>query len=229
MAITGVENGIVPMSDTHCPSVDTETSGFEDSFIVEGLAEEKAEQLVTGHRTTGLRAAPTWAKIFTITSLAAVWVSVAVAAGESSSTAPAAAPVLIENAWVRAMPPSQPNTAAYMTVRNEGEVPLRIIAASSEPRATVEIHTSRQVDGMLRMEQLQGVTLNPGELVSFSPGGMHLMMLGLNKMPVEGEQVKLCLQFDSGAAACAYAEVRRVAPSPDDNLHQNHQHHQGEL
>lgn len=133
--------------------------------------------------------------------------------------------VVIEDAWVRAMPPSQPNTAAYMTVRNKGDTPLRIVGASSEPEATVEIHNSREVDGMMRMEHLQDVTLKAGQEAQFAPGGMHLMMLGLNKMPAPGEQVKLCLQFDSGASACVNAEVRRVAPSPDDKKHENHQHH----
>lgn len=133
--------------------------------------------------------------------------------------------VVIEKAWVRAMPPSQPNTAAYMTVRNEGEARLQIVAASSDLQARVEIHTSAEVDGMVSMQRLEEVALEPGQSVQFAPGGMHIMMLGLNQMPAPGEQVKLCLQLDSGASACADAEVRRVAPSLDDQMDQNHEHH----
>jgi len=182
------------------------------------------ELLVTRHNITGWRAVPARAKCFAALVLAAAAVHGAVAA-EQPVRAGSQAGVIIENAWVRAMPPSQPNTAAYLTVRNEGETRLQIVGATSEPHARVEIHTSREVDGMVSMARLQEVILEPGQSVQFAPGGMHLMMLGLNKMPAPGEQVKLCLVFDSGASACTNAEVRRVAPSPDDQLHQNHQHH----
>lgn len=84
------------------------------------------------------------------------------------------------------------------------------------------MHTSVEVDGMVRMKHLQQVTAAPGQTIQFAPGGMHLMMLGLQKMPAPGEQVKLCLNFKSGTSACAQAEVRRAAPSLDDKTHHNH-------
>lgn len=130
--------------------------------------------------------------------------------------------VRIENAWVRAMPPSQPNTAAYLTLHNGSDRALQVIGARSEPIARVEMHSSREVDGMLSMEQLDQVAVAPGQVIAFAPGGMHLMMMGLKKMPAAGEQVKLCLEFKSGASVCAEAEVRRVAPSADDAMQHNH-------
>ena len=133
--------------------------------------------------------------------------------------------VQIGDAWVRAMPPSQASTAAYMTVHNSGNSELVITGATSDAANRVEIHTSRQVDGMVRMERLEQVPLAPGQVIEFAPGGMHLMILGLEKMPAPGEQVKLCLEFMSGASSCTEAGVRRVAPSPDDKMHHNHQHH----
>ena len=128
----------------------------------------------------------------------------------------------IENAWVRAMPPGQSNTAAYLSVKNGGDRSLQITGAYSEPHARVEMHTSAEVDGMVTMERLAQVTVAPGQAVQFAPGGMHLMMLDLQKMPAPGEQVKLCLNFQSGTSACAQAEVRRVAPSLDDKTLHNH-------
>jgi copper(I)-binding protein len=128
----------------------------------------------------------------------------------------------IENAWVRAMPPGQSSTAAYLSVKNGGERALQITGASSEPYARVEMHASVEVDGMVTMRQLQQVAVASGQAIQFAPGGMHLMMLDLQKMPAPGEQVKLCLNFQSGASACAQAEVRRAAPSPDDKTLHNH-------
>jgi copper(I)-binding protein len=112
-----------------------------------------------------------------------------------------------------------------MTVRNTGDSAVKLLGATTQPQSTVEIHTSREVDGMIRMERLKSVALAPGHRVQFAPGGMHFMVLGLEKMPAPGESLKLCLQFDTGVPACALAEVRRLAPAADDDMHDNHQHH----
>jgi len=130
--------------------------------------------------------------------------------------------VLIENAWVRAMPPSQSSTAGYMSVRNRGQSGVKIMGADSGLAGRVEIHSSREVDGMVRMEQLESVAIDPGQVVQFAPGGMHLMIMDLEKMPAAGETLSLCLKFESGESACTEAEVRRAAPAADNKMHQHH-------
>jgi copper(I)-binding protein len=128
----------------------------------------------------------------------------------------------LENAWVRALPPFQPNTAAYLTLVNSGEVAVAIVGASSDLADAVELHTTREIDGLMRMEQLQGLAVAPGEQVELAPGGTHLMLLGLEYMPVPGDEVRLCLQLASGNEVCTEAEVRKSADEP---AAQNHQHH----
>jgi copper(I)-binding protein len=123
-------------------------------------------------------------------------------------------------AWVRALPPGQPNTAAYVTVTNTGSAAVTIVGGSTDIAETVEIHTTREVDGYQRMEQLYEVPLAPGQSSFFSPGGMHLMLLGLAKMPAPGDRVQLCLALAAGEAVCTVAEVRK---SPGSQ--QSHGHH----
>jgi len=137
----------------------------------------------------------------------------------ATGTAGGVAEVSIEDAWVRAMPPSQRNTAAYMNVINRSETDLYILGASSTTGATVEIHTTREVDGMVRMERVERTLVAPGQTIQFAPGGMHLMILGLEKMPAPGEHLSLCLEIASREAACTVAEVRRAAPSAHDKMH----------
>jgi copper(I)-binding protein len=134
-----------------------------------------------------------------------------------------AASASIENAWVRAMPPSQANTAGYLTLENTGQRALRIVGAHSLPEAVVEIHSSGIVDGMMTMQAVDVVEVAPGNSVEFGPGGMHLMIMGLEKMPAPGEQVKLCLEFESASPLCADATVRKAPPAADEA--DSHQHH----
>ena len=90
------------------------------------------------------------------------------------------------------MPPFQPNSAGYMTISNNRETAIAIVGASSNVSKKTEIHTTRQVDGLMRMEQLDGVALAPGERLELAPGGTHLMLLGLEYRPVAGDDVELC-------------------------------------
>lgn len=137
-----------------------------------------------------------------------------------SAGALAQASLVLEGAWVRTLPPTQPNTAAYLTLENTGTTPIVVRSASASIAGRVEIHTTREVDGMMRMEQLQELTLNPGQRFELAPGGTHLMLLDLQRMPAPGQNIQLCLQLASGEEACTVAPARKAGPAS----HQ-HQHH----
>lgn len=115
----------------------------------------------------------------------------------------------LEDAWVRAMPPSGRMTAAYMTIVNNSESAYGIIGARAEHAASAELHTTRSVDGVVHMEQLEGLAIAPGERVELRPGGTHLMLMGLTFMPVPGDTVELCLELLGGAEICTEALTRR--------------------
>lgn len=127
-----------------------------------------------------------------------------------------------ENAWVRAMPPFQPNSAAYLTLINRGDVAVAIVGASSNVADSVELHTTREVDGMMRMEKLDGLAVAAAERVELKPGGKHLMLLGLAFRLVPGDDVQICLQLVTEEEVCTDAEVRMSDVTPDS---QDHQHH----
>ena len=137
-------------------------------------------------------------------------------------TGPALAEVQLSSAWIRALPPTQPVTAAYLKVMNHGEQAVTITGARVEGVGRVEMHTSREVEGLVRMEQLSTLMLAPGQTWSFAPGGTHLMLFDLVTMPQPGDSREVCLQLASGPEACARADVRKNA---GENQHDHHQHH----
>ncbi len=164
------------------------------------------------------RQVPEWSdklrKLVAVVAISCLAPLVAQAAGQAT--------VIVSEAWVRALPPGQPNTAAYLVVANTGDVPVTIVGASSPIAGTVEIHTTREVDGYQRMEQLEQVQVGAGQRAEFAPGGAHLMLLGLSAMPVPGDEVRICLQLASDDELCTLAAVRKSAGS--DKTHQHHQH-----
>jgi hypothetical protein len=149
-----------------------------------------------------------------IAAVAAVFLSLSAAAQRS-------AVVDLADVWVRALPPTQTNTAAYLTVTNRGDTGISIVGASADVAGKVEIHTTREIDGYMRMEQLQDLSVDAGQSLQLAPGGTHLMLLGLARMPLSGETVHLCLQLATGDEVCAVAEVRKTAGTI-----QTHDHHE---
>lgn len=141
-----------------------------------------------------------------------------------SSPAEQPAPLEISDAWVRALPPTQTNTAAYMTLTNRGDAPVQIAGANADIAQSVEIHTTREIDGYMRMEQLSGLSLAPGQSQQLAPGGIHLMLLELSHMPIPGETVRVCLELAPGGQVCTDAGVRKGGAGKQG--HEHHQHHQ---
>ncbi|MFT4823536.1 MAG: copper(I)-binding protein [Halioglobus sp.] len=145
--------------------------------------------------------------------------SCAVLLGVCSTRAISAQALWIENAWIRAMPPTQRMTAGYLDIRNSGDVAVEITGARTKIAAHAQIHVSREVDGYVSMQRLDQLTVNPGETLSLAPGGMHLMLMGMEKMPLPGTDTDICLILSSGKEICAIATVRKSASGVQSQHH----------
>ena len=151
------------------------------------------------------------------------WTTLAAAGLLSSSLYAGEASVLkIENAWVRALPPTQKVTAAYLEVSNPGSETVTITGGEADVAAEVQIHATREIDGYTRMERLQQLELPAGGSARLEPGGTHLMLMQLERMPVAGETVRLCLSLSAGEPVCTDAIVKKTAASPHGEHHQHH-------
>ncbi len=128
----------------------------------------------------------------------------------------------VHGAWVRALPPTQSSTAAYLTLHNQGDTAYTVVSGSSPIAESVEIHTTREIDGMLRMQQLPQLTVAPASTSELRPGGTHLMLLGLARMPAAGEEVTLCLKLASGDEVCTVAPVRKGGAGDGAGAHHHH-------
>lgn len=117
----------------------------------------------------------------------------------------------IDQPWARATAPQQGNGAAYFTVTNHGAGADRIVEAQSPVAGRVELHT-HEVDseGVMRMRQVEAIDLPAGEMTALRPGGLHVMLIGLEDRLVEGEQFPLTLVFENAGAVEIEVTVEAV-------------------
>ena len=124
------------------------------------------------------------------------------------ATPAAYAELVIEDAWVRAVPPNSRTTAGYSTVRNTGAEEQVIVAVSASIAGAAEIHDWIETDGRKKMVRQHQVTVPADGEVVFQTGGLHMMLFRLDPVPAPGDKVQLCMATDAGAQVCADAMVR---------------------
>ncbi len=124
-----------------------------------------------------------------------------------------AAGVRVENAWIPQPPPGADVAAAYFTVRNTTREPAVLVDVSSPLASEVMLHESQVVGGQSRMRMLERLVIPAGGTVTLHPGAIHVMLDGLGKPLVVGQQVPLVLRFANGQEIRVSARVRPLGGS----------------
>ena len=123
-----------------------------------------------------------------------------------------AADIGINDPYARAVPPTQPNSAVFMTLTNHDKAERALVGAESQAAATVELHTHVAEQGMMVMRRIERIALPAGKPVELKPGGLHVMLIGLEQRLEPGAEVALTLVYDDGSKASVAAPVRKIAP-----------------
>ncbi len=122
--------------------------------------------------------------------LLALAASLLIAGGAAAQTGP----VQIKDAWARATPGQAENGAAYLTL--QAATPDRLTGVSTPIAKKAELHEMTMDGDIMKMHPLAGIDLPPGQPVALKPGGMHIMLLGLNVPLHPGDTFPLTLSFE---------------------------------
>jgi len=104
--------------------------------------------------------------------------------------------IQIEGAWAR---PAQTgaNSAVYFVLSNR-EQDDRLTGAQSTAANMVQIHaTVVDEDGTASMQHQEVLDVPAGSILTFRPGGLHVMLMGLNSALVEGDTIQVTLMFEN--------------------------------
>ena len=121
-----------------------------------------------------------------------------------------AAAVKADNPYVRAVPPGQENSAAFMTLTNSSDVPVALIAAESPVADKVELHEHTNNNGVMAMRQIPQIEVPAKGSVELKPGGLHIMLIGLKQALNAGGNVPLTLLFADGGLVQVTAPIKTV-------------------
>lgn len=143
------------------------------------------------------------------------------AAGETVK----AGKLVIFSAWARATPGYTGTAAAYLSIHNHGLAPDRLVGASSPVASRVALHATKYTDGVMRMLRLDDVSIEAGEKKTLAPGGLHLMLTGLNRRLRTGQRFPLVLRFRDAGEVTVTVEVMRVGAKGPEAREGGRKHH----
>ena len=89
----------------------------------------------------------------------------------------AQAPLTASDVVVTRSVPGMPMSAGYFKLTNNSGQAISISHVTSPQFASVQMHETIIKDEVARMVPLETLILQPGETVSFEPGGKHLMLM----------------------------------------------------
>jgi copper(I)-binding protein len=117
-------------------------------------------------------------------------------------------PLVVDDATASATLGRSTTAAAYVTIRNDGTLPDRLVAASSPQAERAGLHLSLVDGGVMRMRPVAALDIRPGETVAMAPGGaLHLMLEGLRAPLRAGGTVPIILHFERAGDIEVQAEI----------------------
>lgn len=130
----------------------------------------------------------------------------------------------IAHPWSREMPPVAPTAAAYFVVHNKGAEADRLLSVSTPHAGKAELHEHMHADGVMKMQQVQNVTIPAGGEVKFEPMGYHVMMFNLQQQAKDGERFPLILTFEKAGQLNVEVAVHKDAPASEQAPAEGHAH-----
>lgn len=107
--------------------------------------------------------------------------------------------------------PQATSATVYLTIANHGAGPDSLLAVTTPSAAMAHLHQSRSSDGVMSMVPVDSLELPPGSTVEMSPGGLHIMLMGLKSPLKEGGHLELQLSFSQAGKLAVQVPIKGVA------------------
>ncbi len=138
--------------------------------------------------------------------------ALAVVIGFTAASVAGSDKVVIEDAWSRASIGTGRPGVAYMKIRNTGDLAVTLRSIGTDIALKPEIHlTSTTNQGVSSMAPVGEIEIAPGKAVMLEPGGLHAMLMGLQRKMTEGESFFMTLAFSDGGEVTVEIPILGIA------------------
>jgi copper(I)-binding protein len=119
----------------------------------------------------------------------------------------------IESPYAFSRPVGAREGAVYFVIVNSTATADRLIGVSSPASDIIELHTTVRDGSVLRMREVQSVEIPARGRIELRPGGLHVMVMGLDRPLTLGTTLPLTLRFEKSGTIDIQVEIRPVRGS----------------
>jgi len=136
--------------------------------------------------------------------------------------------IVIETPWSRATPGGAKVGVGYLTIKNDGATPDRLVSATTAIAGRTEIHLMSMDDGVMKMRPVaDGVPVPANGSLVLGPNSYHLMFMDLARQLKQGEQFPSALVFEHAGTVDVTFDVEAIgaaAPQAAGHDHDSAHH-----
>lgn len=130
----------------------------------------------------------------------------------------------MDEAWAKSAAANDDHamTGIFGVIHNPTAEPIGIVGASTDVAEMVELHeTIIDANGTTVMQAVEaGFLIEPGQTLTFEPGGDHVMLMGLTQDLIAGDQVSFSLTLSTGTTMEIDAEIRDFSGAKETYSHE---------
>lgn len=116
----------------------------------------------------------------------------------------------IDHPWSRATATGAQVGGGYLSIKNVGKAPDRLIEVKTPAAKMVEMHNSVTEKGVMRMREVDNIEIKPGQTVTLKPEGLHLMLMMLDKPLLQGTRFPVTLTFEKAGKVEVLMQVEKA-------------------
>jgi copper(I)-binding protein len=117
--------------------------------------------------------------------------------------------LMASGAWSRPTASASMAGVVYVTV-TDGGAPTSLVSVSTPIATQAQMHQSLMQNGMMEMLPVKSLPIAPGTPIKFSPGGYHIMLIGLSQPLSAGQTFPLTLTFADGGRVTTTVTVQSM-------------------
>jgi len=126
--------------------------------------------------------------------------------------------------WSRATPKGAQTAVGYMTIKNNGTTPDRLIGGSVDVASRFQLHSMVMENGVAKMRELSAIEIKPGQSIEFKPDSSHVMFVDLKRPLSKGDHISGTLQFEYAGKVQIEYEVQAIGSRQGSTQSMQHMH-----
>ncbi len=118
--------------------------------------------------------------------------------------------LVLSNAWGRTSTSIKRPSAVYLQIRNTSSISDRLIMVHTPIAKRGELHSHLIENGVIKMRHLKHINIPATKVTSLKPGGLHVMLFGLNSLLKKGDKFPISLTFENAGQATVLVHIEDV-------------------